>query len=124
MTQKIIEHWDDFSITVTFVIHEYHVEFRAVEITAWNIVEGDFRAERGWPKTDGNGPLDIVYDPAQAERFIEGFVKWDGCSEISFDSNMHLCGKDDINQLADGLKRIHARCGELLGDKALEDAFK
>ncbi len=117
------EHWDDLSITVTFDVHEYCIDFRAVEITATNIVEGDFRAERGWPKIGGDSSIDLVYDLAQAERLIEGFVKWDGCSEISFDGTMHLCGKDDINQLADGLKRIHARCGELLGDKALEGAF-
>ncbi len=120
----MIEHWDNLSITVTFDVQEYHVEFRAVEITATNITESNFKADRGWPKKGGHGPLDIVYDPAQAERFIEGFVKWDGCSEVSFDGSMHLCGKEDINQLADGLKRIHARCGELMGDRALEDAFK
>ena len=121
---SIIEHWDDISITVTFDVKEYSVDFRAVEITATDIGKGDFKAERGWPKDGGDGPLDLVYDPAQAERFIEGFVKWDGCSEISFDGSMHLCGKEAIDQLADGLKRIHARCGELLGDKALEGAFK
>lgn len=120
----MIEHWDDLSITVTFDVKEYHVEFRAVEITATDIVDDGGKWDRGWPKNGGDGPLDLVFDPAAAERFIEGFVKWDGCSEVSFDSSMHLCGKDDINRLADGMKRIHTRCGELLGDKALEGAFK
>ena len=31
-------------------------------------------------------------DPAEAAPSLSGFIKWDGCSEVSFEDDPHWCG--------------------------------
>jgi hypothetical protein len=125
----VIEHWDDEAITVIFTHDEYAVYFRAVEIIATAIVgPGDFKADRGWTKKGAVNSSELVYDPMEAERYIDGHVKWDGCSNINFgdessDGYMHFCGREGIEQMSKVLLRVFARCGELLGDRALKGAW-
>lgn len=70
--------------------------------------------------------MDLIYDPRQAEPFIRGSVKWDGCSNLHFgddDGYLHLCGPEGIQRMSDLLPTIFLRCGELLGDKVLDRVF-
>lgn len=66
-------------------------------------------------------------DRAQAERMLEGSVKWDGCADLSFepDSNepgaanrIHFCGADDVADLAEMFSRLYAQVKEDLDGKA------
>lgn len=44
-------------------------------------------------------------EPSDVERFIHGFVKWDGCSNWMFDCNekgtyyMHACSRADLERI-------------------------
>jgi hypothetical protein len=125
--EEIIEHWDDLEVTVMFTTRfEYTVEFNSAEIVATQIVEGDFRADRGWTRRNGQSNLDLVYDPHDAERYISGSVKWDGCQNLYFgdrDGYMHICGPEGAQRMSQFLLRVFNRCGELMGDKVLKNTF-
>ena len=53
---------------------------------------------------DGNGtPNKLIYfneqgseeythDVSKADIYVEGFIKWDGCSEVDFARHIHSCG--------------------------------
>lgn len=122
---ELLEHWDDLKVTVIFTQeYDHAIKFFAAEIVATQITGRDFYADRGWTKKDGRSNMDLVYDPHEAESYLAGYVKWDGCQEISFgDGGLHLCGAEDVEHLSQTLIRIFNRCGELMGDKVLEDTF-
>ncbi len=126
MNQEVIEHWDDLQVTVIFIQkYDHAMDFFAAEIVATHITGKDFAADRGWSKKDGRSNMDLVYDPHEAERYLAGYVKWDGCQGINFgkDGHLHLCGSEDVEHLSQTLLRIFNRCGELMGDKVLPDTF-
>jgi hypothetical protein len=57
--------------------------------------------------------MDVVENIAEAQRFLHGNVKWDGCSNWSFDEHdkvmMHFCGvrdAEDIGRLFSALYSI------------------
>jgi hypothetical protein len=57
---------DDFLVSASFTVYE---------ITSWSGLD--------------NSPIEI-------EEYISGYVKWDGCSNITFgngDGTLHLCGR-------------------------------
>lgn len=61
---------------------------------------------------------------AEAERFLNGTLKWDGCFDLSFDDNadrntcLHFCGVADARNLGVLMERIYAQAKEELGQKA------
>lgn len=122
---ELIEHWDDLKVTVIFTQeYDHSINFYTAEIVATQITGPGFQADRGWTKKGGFNNMDLVYDPHDAERYLAGYVKWDGCQEIDFgDGHMHLCGPEGVEHLSQTLIRIFNRCGELMGDKVLEDTF-
>ena len=38
-----------------------------------------------------DGDIDFTADISKAEPYVEGFIKWDGCSEVDFQRNIHSC---------------------------------
>jgi len=129
ITGEIIEHWDDLEVTVIFTQeYEHAIRFFAAEIIATKITGPNFQADRGWTKKGASSNIDLVYDPHEAERYLKGSVKWDGCQNINFgnqdgDGYMHLCGSCGVEHLSQTLIRIFNRCGELMGDKVLRNTF-
>ncbi|MGH1436569.1 MAG: hypothetical protein ACRBG0_19155 [Lewinella sp.] len=48
-------------------------------------------------------------DPVDVEKFIRGFIKWDGCSHIYFgdkDGYLHLCGGDSFQYIKQVLTAV------------------
>lgn len=71
-----------FLIKVT-ELKPHFINFEVYEVTSW--------------KTDEKST------PCDADLYVEGFIKWDGCSHVWFgekeeddsrDGYIHLCGKD------------------------------
>lgn len=129
MPEPIIEDvGGEFGATVRYQVHENNcsVEFFAAEILG--------RTEDGnaiyWGKDANSFPSDKdAYKVDDAERYVAGFVKWDGCSHVDFgDENgqLHMCGRGDFNKLAAILAEIYERCGTLMkaaGTNLLEGEF-
>ena len=118
----------DFGVTVVFLETDKYpssVKFYAAEIIAYDD-DGPF-----YQKLGADSSEDTVRDPLQADRYVEGFVKWDGCSHINFgdiDSGyIHICGIRDFTKLVTVIPAIYERCGELIqarGVNLLEGEFK
>lgn len=69
-----------------------------------------------------------VDDYHNAENYIRGMVKWDGCSHYYFgdpenSGYLHLCGKDYIEQLQKIVKHIYKKCGVFMTDHKDNDEF-
>ena len=51
---------------------------------------------------------DVVEDFEQAERYLHGSIKWDGCSNLDFDDHergvsLHFCDKKDVVEIGEML---------------------
>lgn len=108
--------WDDKLDKV------FSVSFKVVEIVARladsNSIE--YELEGAQDSMDTTGDFD------KAQRFISGFVKWDGCSHFYFGDNqgyIHLCGRREIQKISDLIKIIYNNCGMLITSYKLENEF-
>jgi len=106
----VVIHWDDLKFTVVATRHEYHVDYVLYEIAGFT--------EPGnkplWPKKDADPGPDFVESLDDAEPYLHGSVKWDGCSNWSFDEQdrgvmLHGCGREDLVNLGE----VMARCWDL-----------
>ncbi len=104
-TAEVIEHSDEHSVAIIYRVdpnpEHSGLEFIAVECTP----QGDGTyiyddGDNGWPTT-----------PDTAVRFVEGWVKGDGCSHLNFgekdwDGYLHLCGGGCYARVAYVLRRV------------------
>jgi hypothetical protein len=113
---------------VRYRVFDHHVEFFAAEVIGW---EADDETKILYAVKNAQSlPMDSTQDFNEAERMIEGSVKWDGCSHYYFgDENayLHICGVDSARFLAGVITTIHLHCGKLLreaGNEILEGEFE
>ncbi len=70
----------------------------------------------GWGST-----MDSTQDIEQAGPMVEGFVKWDGCTQFSFPDGVHIDSLDDMADLFAAIE--HARrvaMVEIIAEKQME----
>jgi len=66
----------------------------------------------------GPGGIEITPDIAEPDmRWAHGTVKWDGCSNWSFDCILHGCSRQDITNMTEVLARCWDWASELLADQ-------
>lgn len=131
---EIIEHiCGDFGVTVIYTLddtYKSHVDFTVARITGIDCVENGVDYPRCYERAGAGSSEDTVFDPHDAEVFMHGGVKWDGCVnfEIGNDSCMlHACGRHDLELISQALVAIYERCGELMvarGVDVLDGEFK
>ncbi len=65
-----------------------------------------------------NVPTDKI---EEAEIFIQGFTKWDGCSNFSFpdDAMLHICNVDEMKDVGVIFDQVYEMAKEMLADKWL-----
>jgi len=90
----------------------YYVEVEAYEMSASNPVL--FRKKNSSTAKDR-----YIEDLENAERFLSGHVKWDGCSNLCIDecydgSKMHFCGKSDATKIGVLLGAIYDLAYDLM----------
>lgn len=106
---------DDFGVTVRYEVDGASVKFFAAEVTGVQEDGTKFYWRKGADSSMGD-----TSDFNDAERYIDGMVKWDGCSHYNFgDENgyLHLCGAADIEKLGNVVETIYERCGELMKEQ-------
>lgn len=64
---------------------------------------------------------DNVYTLDEAEPYLEGHVKWDGCTELNM-GQPHWCGRDGYRKHCDLLQYIYVRSQQLM-DKSDPELF-
>src|SRR5690242_15475325 len=90
----------EHGVTVRYEVYEGYVEFFAAEVTGVG-VHPDPGVKYYWRK-GATSSEDNTTDFNNAERYIDGTVKWDGCSHFNFGDNtgyLHLCGGSEIEKL-------------------------
>lgn len=115
---------DGFGITVRYEPHEAHVDFFAYEVLGVSESGQKWYWRKG--AEDSSDNTDSIAD---AEHYVKGSVKWDGCSHLNFgdEGYLHLCGRADFDKLTEALPVIYERCGALMaaaGQYLLEGEFK
>lgn len=53
---------------------------------------------------------DETHDNGDVYQLLHGFVKWDGCMQLWWDSGMHFCFIDQIEQIKILLETIYKEC--------------
>jgi len=106
--QKIIRHFKDLGYTVIAYPEEYFVKYDIYEI--------DCEDSDGAPNFHKAGsPIhpDPVKNIEDAEKYLNGDVKWDGCSNWFFDEQergmLHGCDRNDLLNIG----KIMASCWDL-----------
>lgn len=84
---------------------EYWLDFKAYEVTSRSVPGNapTFRKRSDLMTVPADQFADSVDD---AEPEIEGFVKWDGCCEMSIEKQ-HFCGAGDVADFAKVVQEIH-----------------
>lgn len=135
MTREIIEHIDgNFGATVIYTVDETYtcsVGFVAVEIVSPSVSsEAGVPLGRGYSRRNTVRSSNLVFDPRNAEPYLAGSVKWDGCADYTLGDPesgvmMHVCSRDDIEKVSRVLALIYERCGEIMmqenGVEVLDD---
>lgn len=90
------------------------------DVEVWHVV---MRTMDGVPEFQRKGSAwgpNGVPDIADAERYLQGHIKWDGCSEFSFGpdeehgNDFHWCGPHDYKQHFALLEALYKRSRELM----------
>lgn len=110
-------HWTDLGFTaVVTELREYVVDFAVYEI---EYVEPGPPEKLLWHRAGADVYPDPVETLAEAEPYLHGSVKWDGCSNWAFDEQergaaLHGCSRHDLVRLGEVMARCWDWAGELL----------
>ena len=101
MVTMATRHDKVLGFTVVATPHDFHVDFVIYDIEGW--VEGDAKGvfdAPSWHKAGSGTHPDWVSTLAEAEPYLHGTVKWDGCSNWYFDEQdrvmLHGCSREDV----------------------------
>jgi hypothetical protein len=105
--------WRDIGFTAIATPHDHYVDFVIYEI------ECEFQdGSIGWHKAGAISSPTPVTSVAEAEAYLHGGVKWDGCSDWHFDeqerSMLHACSRSDLMHLGEAMARCWDWTKELL----------
>ncbi len=108
-----VRHFDDMGYAVIAEPKEYSVDYRVFKILGHQ--QGNAPGVFDVPMY-GNDLETRTTDIEQAEAFMSGFVKWDGCSNWDFEDNercmFHGCDEGDLLNFG----RVMAECWRLTAD--------
>jgi hypothetical protein len=111
--------YSGYVIEATKSGNDYCVDFKVFEV-----VGADGRTDAplfGKKESSGNPAADRhTLDRSEAEVFLHGHVKWDGCSNLHFDEQdrvmLHFCSKQQAGDIGRLLERLYDIAAELMGD--------
>lgn len=105
--KQVIVHWDDIDYTIVAEPYQYRVDYKVYKIYSY-----DGQSERSWYRNDNgyDGCSDKLED---ADVFLHGEVKWDGCSNWHFDEQdavmIHCCERQQLVDIGE----VMARCWDM-----------
>lgn len=88
-------HWLEYVADVT--PHDYRVDYKIYRISEYR--DGD-RSKPCFHRKDAQSSPDNVENIEDAECFMTGHVKWDGCSNWTMtDPYFHACSRQELEQI-------------------------
>lgn len=99
--------WPDlgpFGWVVHYDVQDHWLDFKAYEIAS--VEQSPNKGQRWFARKGATDGMDMTLDISDAEPDVDGFVKWDGCSEMSI-GQPHFCGAHDVATLAKAMVDLH-----------------
>ena len=99
---------DELGFTVRWKVQDHWADVEVFEVAAF----GDDGREyliKDWAHSG-----ELTADIDNAEIYLEGYVKWDGCTELD-QGRPHWCGPDGYKRHIALLEYIYKRAFELMG---------
>lgn len=110
--QREILGWPDIGYVATAETHECHVEFKVYAMLG-TTPPGVYLLKKDCDRPE---PTDSFDD---AEVYLSGDIKWDGCSDWHFDEEernmLHFCSQKDAANLGALLGRLYEHARNQLG---------
>ena len=110
--ETLVETYKDMQLTVKYEFSPTWTDFEAFQI-----IYTDDNGTHGYERKGATSSGDEVENISEAQPYIRGVVKWDGCSHYYFgdeEGYLHLCGKYDIKHITEAIRKIYERSGELM----------
>lgn len=99
-----------FGFRVVWEAEDHWADVRAYEIIGTDEHGFALMARGDWECLPG----DSTANYSEAEKYLSGFVKWDGCTELDM-GQPHWCGPRDYKKHIALLEYIYRRAHELMG---------
>lgn len=99
---------DEFGFRLRWEVQDHWADVRAYEVVAIG-AEGKL-----YQRKDSSFSPDPVESLDEAEVYLEGYIKWDGCSELDMGCP-HWCGPGDWQKHIKLLEHIWRTAFELMG---------
>jgi len=97
-----IRHFHELRFTVLATDYEHYVEFIVYDIQSY---QDDDQSKPHWPRQGADTSPDSVDNLGEAEIYLHGSIKWDGCSNWYFDEQdrnmLHGCSRQEIQRFGD-----------------------
>lgn len=107
--EKQIINLPELKFTIVAEPFEYHVEYTIYDMEGYD----EQTQKPVWHRAGAASSPNSVDTIEEAEPYLHGSVKWDGCSNWHFDEQdrvmLHGCGKEDIQRFGD----VMAYCWDL-----------
>lgn len=101
----------------------YYVEFEVFHSTGETVWEKGVSIDpprRNYERKDSRSSNDQTDNIDEAQRMLEGSVKWDGCSNIQFfpddGAYTHFCGKNGAMEIGQVLATVYDLARVMMGD--------
>lgn len=95
MKKEELIHFNDINFSVSFEADDYNCDFKVYEIIGWNDDKKHIPYFNRENYTSSPDPVENITD---AQIFLHGHIKWDGCSNWYFDEQdnimLHFCYKE------------------------------
>jgi len=96
---SLVRHEPNLGFTIAAVTHQHMVEFKIYDLASLS--------QPYLYRCDRDSSPEFTESLDEAEIFVQGRVKWDGCSDWYFDEQdramIHGCSRSDIQRLGDVL---------------------
>ncbi|WP_175952856.1 hypothetical protein [Burkholderia sp. BCC0405] len=101
-----VKNFTELDFTAVAEVHSYRVDFKIYHVMSWEWWDDNGHHERPlWVRAGSTGGGDDVQNLEEAEIYLHGEVKWDGCSNWHFDEQdrvmLHGCSRSDIQRFGD-----------------------
>jgi len=108
--------WEDIRYYCVAEPKEYHVDFKVYELLGTKDGQPVFQC------ADTLSSPDPVSAVEEAQVYLSGHIKWDGCANLLFDAqevcgvpcSLHFCGKSAATSVGTLLGRMYDLMPELL----------
>jgi hypothetical protein len=101
----------EFGFRVRWRVDDYWASVEVYEVVAIECGTERILFAREDQRPPSNDDTDNV---DEAEKYLEGFIKWDGCTELN-QGRPHWCGPDGYKKHIALLEYIYKRAFELMG---------